>query len=92
MTKLVITVHNLKKSYGKFLAVDDIDLEVQRGEIFGLLGPNGAGKTTTLECLEGLRLPDSGSIRIMGIDPVRKYEACTILLVFNSKHQYYPQV
>ena len=70
MGEPVITVHNLKKSYGKFLAVDNADFEVQRGEIFGLLGPNGAGKTTTLECLEGLRLPDSGNIRIMGIDPV----------------------
>ena len=70
MGEPVITVHNLKKSYGKFLAVDNADFEVQRGEIFGLLGPNGAGKTTTLECLEGLRHPDSGNIRMMGIDPV----------------------
>jgi ABC-2 type transport system ATP-binding protein len=67
----VISINNLKKSYGKFLAVDNISFEVQRGEIFGLLGPNGAGKTTTLECLEGLRFSDSGGIRIMGIDPVR---------------------
>jgi ABC-2 type transport system ATP-binding protein len=71
MTEPVITVHNLKKFYGKEFAVDNIDFEVQRGAIFGLLGPNGAGKTTTLECLEGLRLPDSGDVRIMGINPIR---------------------
>jgi ABC-2 type transport system ATP-binding protein len=71
MSEPVINVLSLTKSYGKFLAVDNISFEVQPGEIFGLLGPNGAGKTTTLECLEGLRLPDKGDIRIMGIDPVR---------------------
>jgi len=71
MSEAVIKVLGLTKSYGEFLAVDDISFEVQAGEIFGLLGPNGAGKTTTLECLEALRLPDRGDIRIMGIDPVR---------------------
>jgi ABC-2 type transport system ATP-binding protein len=71
MSEPVIKVISLTKSYGKFLAVDDVSFEVQRGEIFGLLGPNGAGKTTTLECLEGLRRPDDGDVRIMGIDPVR---------------------
>jgi ABC-2 type transport system ATP-binding protein len=71
MSEPVIKVLSLTKSYGEFLAVDNINFEVQPGEIFGLLGPNGAGKTTTLECLEGLRLPDKGDIRIMGIDPVR---------------------
>ena len=71
MSEPVIKVLSLTKSYGKFLAVDNIGFDVQPGEIFGLLGPNGAGKTTTLECLEGLRLPDKGDIRIMGVDPVR---------------------
>jgi ABC-2 type transport system ATP-binding protein len=71
MREPVIGVRNLTKSYGKVLAVDHIDFQVQPGEIFGLLGPNGAGKTTALECLEGLRLPDSGDIRIMGVDPIR---------------------
>jgi ABC-2 type transport system ATP-binding protein len=71
MIEPVINVLNLTKSYGKFLAVDNVGFEVQPGEIFGLLGPNGAGKTTTLECLEGLRLPDKGDIRIMGVNPVR---------------------
>jgi ABC-2 type transport system ATP-binding protein len=71
MSEPAIRVIQLTKSYGKEFAVDNIGFEVQRGEIFGLLGPNGAGKTTTLECLEGLRMPDKGDIRIMGVDPVR---------------------
>jgi len=66
----VISVKNLRKTYGKTVAVDDISFEVAEGEIFGLLGPNGAGKTTAVECLQGLRSPDSGKIRILGIDPV----------------------
>ena len=70
MSEPVIKVLSLTKSYGAFLAVDNVSFQVQAGEIFGLLGPNGAGKTTTLECLEGLRRPDRGDIQIMGIDPV----------------------
>jgi ABC-2 type transport system ATP-binding protein len=70
MSEPVIKVLSLTKSYGAFLAVDNVSFQVQAGEIFGLLGPNGAGKTTTLECLEGLRRPDGGDIQIMGIDPV----------------------
>ena len=50
-----IRIANLRKSYGKHLAVDDVSLEVEPGEIFGLVGPNGAGKTTTMECVEGIR-------------------------------------
>jgi ABC-2 type transport system ATP-binding protein len=69
MSEPVIKVLSLTKSYGAFLAVDNVSFQVQAGEIFGLLGPNGAGKTTTLECLEGLRRPDGGDIQIMGIDP-----------------------
>ena len=72
MNDIVIEVQNLRKTYGAFTAVDDISFSVQRGEIFGLLGPNGAGKTTTLECLEGLRSPDSGSLRIGSIDPIHQ--------------------
>ena len=69
MQETVVAVNKLKKSYGNFVAVDDISFNVQRGEIFGLLGPNGAGKTTTFECLEGLRKPDSGSFQLMGLNP-----------------------
>ena len=69
MTKAVDVV-DLRKTYGDFVAVNGISFDVSRGEIFGLLGPNGAGKTSTLEALEGLRTPDSGSLRVAGIDPV----------------------
>lgn len=68
----MIEVRDFRKSYGQVVAVNDISFEVKRGEIFGLLGPNGAGKTTTLECLEGLRKPDVGYLRVAGIDPVQQ--------------------
>ena len=69
MNDTVIRVIDFRKVYGDFVAVDGISFEVHRGEIFGLLGPNGAGKTSTLESLEGLRVPDGGSLRIMDVDP-----------------------
>src|SRR4029079_16319928 len=53
------------------VAVDDVSLDVRDGEIFGLIGPNGAGKTTTMECVEGIRKPDRGTIKVLGLDPVR---------------------
>jgi ABC-2 type transport system ATP-binding protein len=65
----VITVENLRKSYGSFTAVEDVSFEVDQGEIFGLLGPNGAGKTTSVECVQGLRVRDGGEIRVLGLDP-----------------------
>jgi len=68
----MIEVNNLTKTYGDVLAVDGISLEVHAGEIFGLLGPNGAGKTSTIECMEGLRKPTSGSLRVAGLDPWRE--------------------
>jgi ABC-2 type transport system ATP-binding protein len=64
-----IEVLHLRKTYGDTTAVDDVSFSVAEGEIFGILGPNGAGKTTTIECALGLRRPDSGSIRVMGLDP-----------------------
>ncbi len=64
----VIRVRGLVKRYGDLVAVDGIDFEVARGEIFGLLGPNGAGKTTTVEILEGLRSPDAGETTVLGLD------------------------
>ena len=66
----VIQVQDFRKTYGNFVAVDGISFAVGRGEIFGLLGPNGAGKTSTLECLEGLRAPNGGSLSVAGINPV----------------------
>jgi ABC-2 type transport system ATP-binding protein len=65
----IITVENLRKTYGTTVAVDGISFEVPEGGIFGLLGPNGAGKTTTVECLQALRQPDSGIMNILGLDP-----------------------
>ncbi len=70
MNDAAIQVKNFRKTYGSYIAVDDISFEILPGEIFGLLGPNGAGKTSTLECLEGLRQPNGGSLRVAGIDPV----------------------
>lgn len=65
----VVTVENLRKTYGKTVAVENISFEVYEGEIFGMVGPNGAGKTTTIECIEGLRQPDKGNIQVLGLDP-----------------------
>ena len=64
----VIQVSGVRKSYGATVAVDEVSFEVYDGEIFGLIGPNGAGKTTTMECIEGLRTPDRGSISVLGLD------------------------
>ena len=72
MTDPIIAVQNFTKTYGDFVAVEDISFSVQRGEIFGLLGPNGAGKTSTLESLEGLRNANGGSISVAGVDPERE--------------------
>lgn len=69
MSDLIIRVNNLTKRYGDICAVKDISFNVHKGEIFGLLGPNGAGKTTTLECLEGLRTPDNGLLKVADVDP-----------------------
>jgi len=66
-----IEIRDLRKVYDATTAVDGLTLEVQPGEVFGLLGPNGAGKTTTVEILEGYRRPDSGEVRVLGLDPVR---------------------
>jgi ABC-2 type transport system ATP-binding protein len=64
-----VEVTHLRKTYGSVVAVDDVSFSVAEGEIFGILGPNGAGKTTTVECVIGLREPDAGTIRLLGLDP-----------------------
>ena len=71
-TSAAIEVRGLSKKYGNKVAVNSIDLTVERGEIFALLGPNGAGKTTTVEILEGYRVANSGQIRVLGFDPATK--------------------
>jgi len=65
----VIEVESVRKTYGTTIAVDEVSFEVEEGEIYGMVGPNGAGKTTTIEILEGLRKPDRGMVRVLGVDP-----------------------
>ncbi|MEV0225355.1 ABC transporter ATP-binding protein [Streptomyces sp. NPDC050704] len=76
----VIEVTGLRKSYGGKPVVDDVSFTVEEGEIFGILGPNGAGKTTTVECVEGLRVPDAGRVRVTGLDPIADHEAVSRVL------------
>ncbi|MCS6881561.1 MAG: ABC transporter ATP-binding protein [Oscillochloridaceae bacterium] len=91
MTTSVIEVEELRKTYGATVAVDDISLRVSDGEIFCLVGPNGAGKTTTVECIEGLTIPDSGRVRVFGLDPVRErralYARTGVLLQESTLHR-----
>jgi ABC-2 type transport system ATP-binding protein len=68
----IVQVEGLRKVYGATVAIEDVSFEVREGEIFGMVGPNGAGKTTTIECLEGLRKPDQGMVRVLGVDPQRE--------------------
>jgi ABC-2 type transport system ATP-binding protein len=68
-SQLVVTVDRLRKTYGPGVGVQDVSFHVNRGEIFGIIGPNGAGKTTTVECVSGLRIPNSGVTRVLGLDP-----------------------
>jgi len=69
MSLPAVEITHLRKTYGPLAAVDDVSLAVAEGEIFGILGPNGAGKTTTVECAIGLRNADSGTVRLLGLDP-----------------------
>ncbi len=76
----VVTVRGLRKAYGHRVVVDDLDLDVRAGEIVGLIGANGAGKTTTVECIQGLRRPDAGMVRVLGFDPARDTERLRVIL------------
>jgi ABC-2 type transport system ATP-binding protein len=71
----VVQITNLRKVYGSVVAADGVSLRAERGEVFGILGPNGAGKSTTVECAAGLRRPDSGTVRVLGLDPATDPEA-----------------
>ena len=75
MSGAVVSVADLIRVYGSERAVDGVSFEVAEGEVFGIVGPNGAGKTTTVECLEGLRIPDSGAVRVLGLDPQSQGDA-----------------
>ena len=72
----LIEVDNISKRYGDRIVVDGVSFAVEQGETFAILGPNGAGKTTTVESIAGLRTPDSGTIRVMGLDP--RYDRDTL--------------
>ncbi|NUQ84889.1 MAG: ABC transporter ATP-binding protein [Anaerolineales bacterium] len=72
MLDLVLETKGLTKYYGNFVAVDNLDLSIRKGEVFGLLGPNGAGKTTTILMLLGLTEPTQGEVRVLGFDPARQ--------------------
>ena len=72
-----IDVRALTKSFGDAEVVRGVDLSIARGEVFGILGPNGAGKTTTIDCLAGLSAATSGSVRVLGLDPVADRAAFT---------------
>ena len=67
---LALQVTSLRKVYGNVAAVNDVSFEVERGSVFCIIGPNGAGKTTAIECLEGLRRPDGGSVLVAGLEPI----------------------
>ena len=73
-TALAVETTGLSRSFGPLVAVDDLNLQVRRGEVFGLLGPNGSGKTTTIRMLTGLLRPSSGGARVVGIDVVKSPE------------------
>lgn len=68
----VVSVHDLRKTYGDVKAVDGITFSVFKGEIFGIVGPNGAGKTTTMDCIVGMKKSDSGSLSVLGLDPIKQ--------------------
>ncbi|MEE4494677.1 ABC transporter ATP-binding protein [Streptomyces sp. BE230] len=76
----IIEVNGVRKTYAGRPVVDGVSFSVEEGEIFGILGPNGAGKTTTVECVEGLRVPDAGTVRVAGLDPVADHDRVTLLL------------
>src|ERR1700712_1431241 len=70
----IVSVRALSKAYAGRTVVDSLDLTVRAGEVVGLIGANGAGKTTTVECLQGLRRPDAGTVRVLGLDPATDAE------------------
>jgi ABC-2 type transport system ATP-binding protein len=86
----VVTVRGLRKSYGSRTVVDGLDLDVPAGEIVGLIGANGAGKTTTVECIQGLRKPDSGQLDVLGFNPVTQAERLRPLVGSQLQHSALP--
>jgi ABC-2 type transport system ATP-binding protein len=72
-----ISFHEVRKKYGRVVAVDGLSLSIGRGEMFGLIGPDGAGKTTTIRLMCGLLAPDGGQLRVLGLDPSREHRRLT---------------
>src|SRR5687767_15699572 len=79
---MAIQVSKLTKRFKDFIAVNDVSVDIERGETFALLGPNGSGKTTTLKCLVGLTLPTAGKITVDGLDVGRQARAAKRLMSF----------
>lgn len=89
-SEIALQITALKKSYGKVQALRGIDLEIYHNEIFGFLGPNGAGKTTTIRCLLDMIRPDSGLIRVLGLDPrVNSVELKALIGYLPGEMQFY---
>ncbi|WP_428965752.1 ABC transporter ATP-binding protein [Micromonospora fluostatini] len=86
MSQPAIHAENLHKRYGEVVAVDDVSLRVEPGEVLGILGANGAGKTTTVELIAGLRTPDRGRVRVLGLDPRRDRAALRQVLGVQLQH------
>ncbi len=86
----IVQVNGVSVRYGDLVAVDNVDLSVASGEIVGVIGPNGAGKTSLLECVEGLRQPDAGQIRVAGLDPLTDRSAMVQLAGVQLQHSAYP--
>lgn len=82
----IVELNGLRKVYGDRPVVDGVTFSVEEGEIFGVLGPNGAGKTTTVECIEGLRIPDAGTVRLCGLNPAVDRRKITQLLGVQLQH------
>src|SRR3954454_22687120 len=87
-----IEVRGLVKRYGEITAVDDVDLTINRGDVFGYLGPNGAGKTTSLRMMLGLIRPSAGSVRIFGRDPQISVTALEGVAGFGEAPSFYPDL
>lgn len=86
MSEPAVLVENLAKRYGDAVAVDDVSLTVAPGEVLGVLGVNGAGKTTLIELIAGLRAPDRGRVRVLGLDPLRDRAAVRQVLGVQLQH------
>lgn len=91
MTAPIVQVRKLSRRFGKSMALDEVDFEVAPGKVYGLVGANGAGKTTLLKHLLGLLRPQSGSVRVFGLDPVREPQQVLQRIGYLSEHRELPE-